>query len=452
MRHPVFPATIFCNDYGRAGVPRCKENVVVLLTGATGFIGRHLVRALTAAGHEVRCVVRNPTALESFSGAVQAIRGDFTVDHDPRTWVPRLAGVDAVINAVGILRERGNQTFEAIHVRAPAALFEACAMSGVKRVIQISALGADENARSGYHISKRRADEALMQQPVDWCIVQPSLIYGPGGTSARLFTCMASLPLIPVPGRGEQLVQPVHIQDVVQSILALLSMERIGRSVLPLVGPVPLQFREFLAILRNGMQLGRAHFMPVPMGLVRTAATFGAWLPGGLLDRETLEMLIRGNTGDLESMQRILRRGPRPAEEFISPDEARDVRTAAKLQWLLPILRLSIAAVWIFTGIVSLGVYPMNSSYELLARVGVTGMLAPVLLYGAALMDFAFGIATLVMRKRRLLWLAQISVIVLYTLIITFRMPDFWLHPFGPILKNLPMLAGIWLLYELEER
>jgi hypothetical protein len=88
----------------------------------------------------------------------------------------------------------------------------------------------------------------------------------------------------------------------------------------------------------------------------------------------------------------------------------------------------------------------------LLARVGVPAVAAPLLLYGAAVMDLIFGIGTLFLRKRRMLWLAQIAAIALYTLIITWRLPEFWLHPFGPILKNLPMLAGILLLYRLERR
>ena len=87
----------------------------------------------------------------------------------------------------------------------------------------------------------------------------------------------------------------------------------------------------------------------------------------------------------------------------------------------------------------------------MLAQTGITGALAPLLLYGAAILDLLFGLATLVMSKRRLLWLAQIATIVLYTLIISIKLPEFWLHPYGPVLKNLPLLAAIYLLYALEQ-
>jgi hypothetical protein len=99
-----------------------------------------------------------------------------------------------------------------------------------------------------------------------------------------------------------------------------------------------------------------------------------------------------------------------------------------------------------------MGVYPVEESYELLARVGITGSLAPPALYGAAAMDIAFGLGTLFLRKRRLLWIAQVALIGVYTLAITIYLPEFWLHPFGPLIKNLPILASIWLLYELEKR
>jgi hypothetical protein len=150
-------------------------------------------------------------------------------------------------------------------------------------------------------------------------------------------------------------------------------------------------------------------------------------------------------------MGALLGREPRAVEHFIAPPEARAVRIEARLNWLLPLLRASIALVWIITGIVSLGLYPVEDSYALLARVGITGMLAPFMLYGAALMDLAFGIAALAMRRRRGLWLAQLAAIAFYTVIITWKLPEFWLHPYGPLLKNLPMMAAIWLLLEMEE-
>ncbi len=122
------------------------------------------------------------------------------------------------------------------------------------------------------------------------------------------------------------------------------------------------------------------------------------------------------------------------------------------MDWLELMLRISLAAVWLVAGVVSMGVYPVEDSYAMLARVGITEGLAPIALYGAAAMDIAFGLGTLFLRQRKLLWIAQATLIVLYTITITFYLPEFWLHPFGPLIKNLPILAIILLLYELEKR
>jgi len=433
--------------------------LVVLLTGASGFIGRHLAQALVAARHQVVCAVRKPPGppgknegKEAYAPCLRFVTADFTRDFDAADWIPRLTGIDVVINAVGIIREQGAQTFEAIHEKAPRALFAACAQGGVKLVIQLSALGADEQAQSRYHLSKKRADDYLRSLPVHSVIVQPSLVYGAGGTSARLFTTLASLPLIGLPGQGRQQIQPVHIDDVVATMISLLGNPPPSGTRIAVVGPQSMSLREFLGDLRQAMSMGNAHFLPVPAALVRAGAAAAPFLPGSLLDQETLQMLERGNTADAAPVSMLLGRAPRAAGDFIGKTEARTVRIQAQLNWLLPLLRWSIALVWIVTGIVSLGLYPVEDSYALLARVGITGMLAPLMLYGAAVLDLAFGIGILVLRKRRLLWLAQAALILFYTAIISWRLPEFWLHPYGPLLKNLPMLAAIWMLLELEDR
>jgi hypothetical protein len=198
------------------------------------------------------------------------------------------------------------------------------------------------------------------------------------------------------------------------------------------------------------MGLGRAPVVPMPMSLMQIGARVSGWLQGSLLDTETLNMLTRGNTGNPEPTRTLLGREPHAIEDFVPRGEAAAVAAHAKLQWLLPLLRWSIAVVWIVTGIVSLGLYPASESYALLSRAGVSAADAPVFLYGAAALDLLLGFATLIMRRRRWLWIAQILLILGYTLIITLKLPEFWLHPYGPVLKNLPLLAALWLLYELE--
>lgn len=419
--------------------------MVILITGATGFIGRRLVDALRADGHRVIRVTRHAEA------DADAITADFTRDCDAATWVPRLAGVDVVINAVGILREHGAQTFENIHARAPQALFAACAAAGVKHVVQISALGADRGS-TGYFTSKHAADEFLEALPVAWTIVQLLLVFGRGGASARLFCLLASLPIIALPGGGQQQVQPIHIDDAVVAIRRIIATSAMHGRRVALVGPEPIRLKEFLQRLRARMQLSPGRFLTIPAAVMRVCAAVAEHLPGSMLDRETLAMLDAGNTSSPVDTKRLLARPPKSPEQLIAHDQRDAMLRDAQLAWLLPLLRVSIALVWIWTGIVSVGLYPRQQSYELLARVGITGTLAAPMLYGAAVLDLLVGIGTLLLSRRRWLWLLQLVLIAGYTLLITLRLPEFWMHPYGPLSKNLVMLAAIYLSYTLEAR
>jgi hypothetical protein len=201
--------------------------------------------------------------------------------------------------------------------------------------------------------------------------------------------------------------------------------------------------------LRAAMGMGKLRVLRLPGGIARLLARAGRWLPGAMLDDDALRMLDRGNTAEPAMTALLLGHPPRPITAFITDPAAECVR--AKLDWLLPILRWSIAAVWIITAIVSFGLYPPAQSYQLLARTGIPPGLRPLMLYGAAAFDLLLGLGTLLLRRRRWLWLAQLALIGFYTVVIAIRLPEFLLHPYGPLSKNLPMLAAIWLLYQLDE-
>ncbi|KQZ26187.1 SDR family oxidoreductase [Duganella sp. Root1480D1] len=427
--------------------------MLVLLTGATGFIGSHVAAALLARGHQVIAAGRHPGS----NPRLGFVPADFAHDTEKAVWVARLKGVDVVVNAVGIFRAGGDASFAAVHDAAPRALFAACAEAGVRYVVQVSALGADAGARSAFHASKKAADDALAALPLAGCIVQPSLVYGADGASARMFRMLATMPLAVQLGSAQQMVQPVHIDDVTAAILALVEQgvaaHRGGVSRLALVGPDAMPFVDYLRGLRLAMGLGRWRLpvLRLPDWMARGLAAIGGMLPGSPLDRDALDMLARGNTDDAAPLASLLGRPLRAVRNFIAQPGA--ARIQAQLDWLVPLLRLSIAVVWIWTAIVSAGLYPVADSYSLLTRTGVPQILAPLMLYGASALDLAFGIASLAWprRSRRWLWLAQIALIAFYSVVIAWRLPEFLLHPYGPISKNLPMLAALWMLYELEK-
>lgn len=433
----------------RAATP---HHMKILLTGATGFIGSRLRRTLLAAGHELVCPARHAGPPHPHCRWVEA---DLAADTAP-PWAEHLHGVHAVVNAVGLFSEQGRQSFDALHVRAPVALFDACAAAGVARVLQVSALGVDAAEPTPYQRSKHAADVHLLALPLDATVVQPSLVFGPEGASSRALLALAAAPLVPVP-RGTPPVQPIHVDDAVAAIAALLQAPAgawRGRRV-ALVGPEPLTLRQYLQTLRHGLDVGPAVVLPLPAPLVTIAARAGDLLPGALLNTDAWRMLRQGNAADAADTVALLGHAPRPAHEFVAAPEAPALRAQARLGTALPLLRLALAITWFAAGIVSLGLYPVEQSHALLARAGVPEALRPAALGGAALLNLLLGLLTLWPlrhRAQKALWGAQALLVLFYTAVITWRLPEFWLHPYGPIVKNLPILAALLLLGLLTSR
>lgn len=426
--------------------------MLILLAGASGFIGSRIAQAIEDAGHTLVCGVRDPDAYQRRHPQRRCVALDFAADDPLAGCRTTLEQADAVVNAVGIAAEHGRNSFEALHTRGPTRLFEACADARVKRVLQISALGADAQARTAFHRSKRAADEALLALPVQGFVLQPSLVFGIDGASTQQLLQLAALPgAVPLP-QGAGAIQPVHVDDVVAAVMRLLLDDDAAAAAprrLAFVGPQPLPLRAYLAALRAGLGLRPARCLPIPQAWMGRLAALGEHLPGSVLNRQTWQMLQRGNVADAHDITHLLGRAPRAADGFVGPLQ-QAARSAARLPMALLLLRLSLAAVWLVTAIVSYGLYPVADSLALLARTGFTGPLAVLMLYGAATFDLLLGLATL-LHPRRWLWWAQLGLMGFYTLMITVKLPEFWLHPYGPVLKNLPIAAALCVLLAFEK-
>ena len=268
----------------------------ILLAGGSGFIGGHIATALQALDHEVVVASRS--------------RGvDFNHMLSADDWLPLLEGVDTVINSVGIIVETRNQHFSIMHTRAPVALFDACAKAAVRRVIQISALGADEQASVPYHLTKKAADDALRQLPLEWFILRPSLVYGEGGKSTAMFKRLASLPIMMLPGGGKQRIQPVHVDDLVAAVIRCLDAEPACKTI-DVVGPEEMTLAEWLQKLRQHKVHKAAMIIGIPMGLVKASAELMRFIIP-MLHPDNLRMLQRGNTSDVQALTALLGRTPR---------------------------------------------------------------------------------------------------------------------------------------------
>lgn len=425
----------------------------VLVTGAGGFVGSHLIPALLQAGYDVICCGRHPERLQMQFPGCRAVGCDMVWLKDSATWDALLRGVSVVINAAGIIQEHGANTFQAVHRDGPSTLFRAAERARVRLIIQISSLGADAAATTAYHRTKREADDFLRGLAVDWVVLQPSLVYGPGGRSQAFFAALAALPLVPCLGGDDQLIQPVHVDDLVEGILRLLRADSIDRITLAVVGPEPVRFSEFLRAIRRWLGLPVAPVLVVPFLLGRLAARIGDFRKWEFLNTDTLAMLCRGNIADAAQYSAATGIRPRHISMGLPQGGAsRLEQVSASLYFAPPILRFSIALVWIGSGIVSLWGFPRETSEAWLLRVGIPGAWTALTLQAAAVLNVLLGLATLVRWHVSAVLSLQLLLIVAFTLILSVRMPEMWVHPFGPLLKNLPLFVATWMLLLLERK
>jgi uncharacterized protein YbjT (DUF2867 family) len=187
----------------------------VLVLGGRGFIGRHAVDALIARGHDV--VVGTRLDLPGDPRVRQAVFERLT---RPAHWYPLLRGVDAVVNAVGILRERGPETYDAVHHRAPGALARACAYSGL-RLVHVSALGLRASARSRFILSKIAGERAIAASGSRCSIVRPSLVDGEGGFGALWIRWFSRWPVHFVPASASGRIAALDARDLGEAIAVL---------------------------------------------------------------------------------------------------------------------------------------------------------------------------------------------------------------------------------------
>jgi uncharacterized protein YbjT (DUF2867 family) len=322
----------------------------VLVCGSTGCIGAAVVHALRARGHKVVEGSRRPGAAREHWPL------DFARPVAPQRWAERLrdAQVDTVVNCVGILMPSRGQRFERIHAQGPIELFRGAALAGVRRVIQVSALGVGPGGiDSEYLHSKLLADDLLATLPVEWAVLRPSLVYGPRSASAALFAMLAALPVVSLPGRGAQRLQPLHVYELAEAIARLVEQRGALRAVHELGGPEAVSYCEMLAGYRAALGLGEPLWLPVPMPLMKLAARMAGMLPQKSFSPETLRLLERGSVPSANALPTLLGRSPTALAQGLRispPEPSIDLRgSISRAASLLQKLTIGVLAVllWI---------------------------------------------------------------------------------------------------------
>jgi len=427
-----------------------------LITGATGYIGSSLVGVLLSEGHDLVLASRTRPGTSRFLSRHEWRFCDFSKVQSV-DWQSLVQNIDVVINAVGIFSETKGQRFTDLHDKAPRALFKAARNAGVRRIIQISALGTEESATSAYHLSKKRADDGLAAMSLDdtelkWVILRPSLIIGNDGASWRFFQALAVAPLVPVIGDGQQVLQPVAIADVCKAVLAALQRDDAIGQRINLVGGEQITLRQYLQKL--SIWLGTAKFRPVHIsyGAAAILARLTPLLGNFPLNKDAINMLKEARTFDKDQCQKILGFTPVGLSEFLAQTPAtRAQRTEARQVFLRPLLRISLAFMWIMAGVASLFLTPHAQSLALLEKLGLPGLSGTIALYAAAILDMALGLALLARFHIRPVALVQIVLIAIYTLALTIVASTLWSDPFGVLVKNIPLIIATMLMASGQE-
>jgi len=291
----------------------------VLVTGGTGFVGRAVVQALAGCGHEVRVLARRadqPSArqLAESTGCV-LVPGSIL---DETALAAACAGVDAVVHLVGIILERGPQTFARIHVEGTRRVVEACRTAGVRRLLHMSAIGTRPHAVSPYHRTKWQGECAVRESGLDWTIFRPAVIYGPGDGFCRVLALgmkpplrWLSLGLQPMVGEGDVLIQPVRVDEVAGAFARALEVPAASGATYELGGPA-LPFKDLLHCLAAAHGT-RIHPVPVPRELAYAGAALIEWLsPWKIPTPGHLAMLEEDQRVDASPALRDLGFDPRP--------------------------------------------------------------------------------------------------------------------------------------------
>jgi uncharacterized protein YbjT (DUF2867 family) len=409
----------------------------VLIVGGTGLIGTAIHARLSAERHESVLVSRHRAGAQND----RHVALDVARATAAEAWKPLLAGIDAVINAAGALQ---GQDMQGVHVAGSAALYAACEDAGIRRVIHFSAIGTDRDAPSDFSRTKQQGEAALTTRDLDWVVLRPSVVVGRSayGGSA-LLRGLASLPVLPVmPDTAP--IQPVHLDDVVETVLLLLKPGAPSRIALDLAGPRQMVFSDVVAMFRRWLRWRPAYRLHLPAWVAVGAYRAGdvAQLLGWRTPvNSTAKMeMRRGATGDPEPWRRATGIEPRDIEAALGGEPASvQERWFARLYALKPLIFGVFGLFWIVTGIISLGPgWDIGMSY--VREGGLSENLAALSVVAGALADIVIGLAILWRPSSRYgLWAALVISLV-YVVIGTLLVPRLWADPLGPMLKIWPVL------------
>jgi len=413
----------------------------ILLVGATGFVGSHLLRALQQAGHSVIATCRAPR--QGWPGVEWRALDLNLLAADPDSFTfPE--SVDLLINAAGLLSVDAAE-LSRVQDQGARALFDLAARRGV-RVLQLSALGASAQSDVPFLASKGVADDYLLGLGLPCVVLRPSLVVGEGGASSAWLAGLSPWPLIPLLDLKATL-QPLHIDDVVGAVLALLRRWPGESMVLPLVGPEPMRLSQVIDRLRAAQGWRAGRYVRAP--LLKLGGWLGDRLGWRALNRQSIALSQQDNVADPEVLASVCGYSAAP---FSSRLQNWPTAAVSSQRTIRPLMLAVLVLIWLGTAVVCLGP-GYDWGLRIMAEAGVQGAWARWAVVAGAVCDGLLGLALLVARWRREALMLQLLLMAGYTVCISVVLPHYWFDPYAAVAKNLVlMVATLWLFWTEPRR
>lgn len=417
----------------------------VLVLGGYGLIGEAVVRALLDAGCEVAALGRSVADARRRCPEAEWLEADIARLLTPEHWAPLLTGSEAVVNCAGALQDTPRDDVAAVQRDAMLALWTACEEIGIRRVVQVSAVGAAPDADTAFMATKGEADAALASTGLDWVILRPALVIAPTAYGATgLLRALAAMPGCVPLATPEAPIATVAVQDVAEAVRECLAGEVQGRAVYDLLEPQPRPLREVVAALRAWLGFAPARIIRVPNGLARLAFRIGDGL-GRLgwrspMRSTALSAVTAGITGDPGPWTQAGGTPPRPLERTLATMPATVQERWYARAWIVrPVAILTLSLFWIVTGLVAL--LRAELAVTIPVAQGVPGPLAAIFVHAGAVADILLGVGVMVRRTHRTALWGMLALSAAYLVLATVVTPGLWLDPLGALVKVVPAAA-----------
>ncbi len=429
----------------------------VLVLGGYGLIGSAVVDRLLADGHDVSALGRTVGEAAGKRPAVRWFAADMARLSRRDDWLPLLIDVEAVVNAAGALQDGPRDCLEAVHRDSVVALVAACEQLGVRRFVQISAVGVLSASNAAFFRTKAEGDAAVSSSSLAWTILRPGLVIAQnayGGTA--LLRALSAFPVFIPAVMAEAPLQTVAAKDVARAVSLALAGSLPPHLTADLVEEKSRSLADILQAFRNWLGLPKAKVVPMPvfvgrlMSLAADALGFMGWRSP--LRSTAFSSLAGGVIGDPGPWRTASGLSPQPLEITLAQMPATvQERWFARLWLLKPVILGCLSLFWIFSGIV--GLWKSDEAGQILVSHGVADGFANVTVLAGGIADIMAGAAVLVRSTARMGLLAMAAIMCVYLAGSAVLTPDLWLDPLGPLVKTLPALCLVFVaLAILDER